>query len=199
MSQSATQGRTTGLHPPLGARLYGAKPIVWRGQSELPQLPWEHGQRGLFLVLDLWSGIGGLLVGLLALGIRCIAVSAEQETMLHAAAGTNFPNLVMVNSVEELRGSDFRAVLGRRHFTAIIVGGGSPCQGNSSLNAGRKGWRDPRSRQPLELQRLVKELRHEVESLPHRVPVLTLLENVASAPKDIIQQYTSLVGGPPSK
>ena len=57
----------------LAERLYAAKPIVWRGQSELPQLPWEQPQQGLLLVIDLWSGIGGLLVALMALGIRCVA------------------------------------------------------------------------------------------------------------------------------
>ena len=181
----------------LAALLYGAKPIAWRGRSELPQFPWPHDQQGLYLVLDLWSGLGGLLVGLLALGIRCIAVSAEQDTTLHAAASSSFPNLVIVKKVEDLRGQDFRQVLERRNFVGIIIGGGSPCQGNSSLNSGRRGWQDPRSRQPLELQRIVKEIRYEVAALKHQVPVLTILENVASSPQDVRAHYTNIVGGPP--
>ena len=50
--------------------LYAAKQLAWKGQGELPQLPWAQPYKGLVLVIDMWSGIGGLLVVLLALGVR---------------------------------------------------------------------------------------------------------------------------------
>ena len=143
----------------LAQQLYAAKQVTWRGQSELPQLPWPQPRQGLVLVVDMWSGIGGLLVALLALGVRCIAVSAEQDPAILPAVKQHFPHAVHVTSVEDLQGEDFLPVLQRRSFSAVLLGGGSPCQGNSALNLGRRGWQGPRSQQPKHLQRLVRELR----------------------------------------
>ena len=50
----------------LAEALQAAKQVTWRGQGELPQLPWRQPAQGLVLVVDLWSGVGGLLVALLA-------------------------------------------------------------------------------------------------------------------------------------
>ena len=62
--------------------------------------------------------------------------------------------------MEEIKGSDFDKLIKRRgqKIRGIILGGGSPCQGNSSLNARRKGLDDPQSHQPYHLQRLEQEL-----------------------------------------
>ena len=75
-------------------QLAAAKPLAWRGGSELPQLPWPCPCSGLVLVIDLWSGLGGLLVAVLSLGIRCIAVSAEKHFAFRIAKRKRFPNLV---------------------------------------------------------------------------------------------------------
>ena len=90
----------------------------------MPQMPWPQARQGLVLVIDLWSGIGGLLIALLALGVRCIAVSAESQSCLLPAVQKHFPHVVHANSVEALRGVDFLPVLRRRQFSAILVGGG---------------------------------------------------------------------------
>ena len=148
-------------------------------------------------MVDLWSGIGGLLTALMALGLRCVAVAAEQDHTLRLATHTHFPNLVSVSSVEELTGKDFREVLQRRSFTAVVIGGGSPCQGNSRLNASRRGWEDARSRQPLHLQRLLHELATELQTLRIDIPVFGLLENVATTPPEVISRYSSLMNNPP--
>ena len=86
-----------------------------------------------------------------------------------------------------------RKVLAQRTFSAILVAGGPPCQGNSSLNRNRKGVDDPRTRGAIHLQRIAEEL----EQVAGRIPVLRLLENVASAPKDSCHLYEQLVRGPP--
>ena len=71
--------------------LQAAKPLVWRGPGgELPQLPWECCRQGLYLVIDLWSGLGGFLVALLALGFRCIALAAEEDEALSKAVQSCF-------------------------------------------------------------------------------------------------------------
>ena len=160
-------------------------------------MPWSQPQPGLVLVIDLWSGIGGLLVALLALGVRCIALSAEQCDDLRSSVHAHFPHVVHVKSVEELRGEMLRPVLRRRAFSAILIGGGSPCQGNSSLNARRKGWEDRRSQQPLHLARLVQEIREVLKDIRQHVPILQFIENVGSAPPDVISKYAEITSGMP--
>ena len=88
-------------------------------------------------------------------------------------------------------------LLRRRKFTAIVIGGGSPCQGNSSLNLHRKGLQDPRSQQPYHLQRLVRELRQVLAENHLQVPIAQFIENVGSAPADVVNKYSELTTGTP--
>lgn len=76
------------------------------------------------------------------------------------------------------------------------MGGGSPCQGNTSLNLDRTGLEDPRSQQPLELRRLFQEF----DELPEMqsVELIGLLENVASMPKDVRAEYSAWLGCEPT-
>ena len=179
----------------LATRLVGAKPVTWRGRGDLPQFPWGISIRGTWLVLDLWAGIGGLCIALLALGVHIYAISAESDPVASAAAQAAMPNLVHIDSVEELKGADLRQFLQRRQVRGIILGGGSPCQGNSSLNRGRQGLNDPRSQQPSQLRRL----REEILALPEArtCEVITFLENVASMPQSVCEQYSTWLGAQP--
>jgi hypothetical protein len=88
----------------------------------------------------------------------------------------------------------FTAVLKRRKFMAILMGGGSPCQGNSELNKNRKGWGDERSQGPLH----IKRLHDEFKALPaaQGVPVLRFLENVHSMEDQTRRIYDSILGVP---
>ena len=124
-----------------------------------------------------------------------MALAVEQDEDLLKASQQHF--LVTAPLVQEICGGDFLEALQRRTFSAILVGGGSPCQGNSALNQRRRGWEDPRSQQPLHLQRLVQELR---DMQPHQaqVPVLSFLENVASSPPADGQQVHRIDGQHPS-
>ena len=74
-----------------------------------------------------------------------------------------------------------------------MVGGGSPCQGNASLNKGRKGLDDPRSLQPKELVRIRDELKRTYP----KTLVLMFLENVASSPQQVKEEYDQLMGVQP--
>ena len=177
----------------LADRLYAARPLAWRGAADLPQFPYPLPVQGLVMVLDLWSGVGGLLVALLALGIRCVVISAELDADLRQAKQAAFANLVAVSDVAELSPEMLAKVMRRRSFAAVLVGGGSPCQGNSSLNLRRKGLDDDRSWQPLHLKRLVEG----ITELHPGTPIYSFLENVASAPPDVVQKYTAIVGGGP--
>ena len=77
----------------------------------------------------------------------------------------------------------------------IILGGGSPCQGNSSLNRGRKGLADPRSQQPEHLQRIRDEILALSEA--RTCEFITFLENVASMPSTVCDEYSTWLGARP--
>jgi len=149
---------------------------------------------GLLLVVDLWAGFAGAILALLALGMRVIALAAESNEDARAVAEANLPGLIHVEWVEEVRAEDFSRVLERRSFLAIVVGGGSPCQGNSSLNRKRKNLQDPRSQQPLWLRELYDSICDLKMVKEKEITVLCWLENVASAPAATKAQYDEWLG-----
>ncbi|CAK0807283.1 unnamed protein product, partial [Prorocentrum cordatum] len=172
-------------------RLAAAKPIVWRGRGELVCLPWERPCSQLVLVIDMWAGLSGLLVAALSLGLRCIAVSAEVDEELRAAVAACFPNVVSAESVGDLRGEQFRAVLSQRSFAAVLIGGGPLPPGSVGLDSRRRGLDGAAAGAPRELQRLVLEL----TEVAGGVPILSFLEDSASSPGAVVHEYGRLVGG----
>ena len=123
------------------------------------------------------------------------AVAAECDGDARCVAHHNMPNIVHVDRVEALTAQACQPFLQRRNVRGVLMGGGSPCQGNSSLNMSRKGLEDPRSRQPLELRRL----RDEFLALPEMADreLVTFLANVGSMPRDVQASYTEWLGGEP--
>ena len=130
-----------------------------------------------------------------AWGTTFYALAAECDADARQACASSMPNIVHVEDVAKVRASDFVEFLERRKPRAIIIGGASPCQGNSSLNTRRKGLGDPRSHQPLELCRI----RDEFQSMPcaQDIPIITFLENVGSMPREVQERYTHWLGHPP--
>ena len=179
----------------LASRLRASKPVTWRGRGDLAQVPWAPTVRGTWLVLDLWAGFSGLCIALLQMGLHFYGVAAECDEIACHVAGTNMPNLVHVPRVEHLAAAHFVPLLRQRTFRGVIMGGGSPCQGNSSLNMSRRGLADPRSQQPLELQRL----RHEFSMLPEMqgVELIVFLENVGSMPQPVRDSYNEWLQAEP--
>ena len=172
----------------LSSRLAAAKPVVWRGIGDLPQYTWAGPPlKGTWLVLDLWSGFSGLCLALLSMGTHFYALAAESDSEARACASQAMPNIVHVDAVEKIHVRDLKGLLQRRTLRGIILGGGSPCQPNSSLNRFRGGLSDPRSHQPKELDRLVRECRSE--PLCQDLEVVAFLENVGSMPHDVLDQY----------
>jgi hypothetical protein len=171
--------------------LAAAKPTLWRGRGDLPQRAWPILRRGLWLVIDLWGGIASTVIAMASLGIRMIALTAEKEPTASACARYGFPSLVHVQKVEQVTGALFAKVIARRKFEGILLGGGSPCQGNSSLNPQREGLNDDRSRQPEHVARIAEELKQ------FQLPVVTWLENSGSASKEVRERYSHLVGSTP--
>ena len=119
-------------------------------------------------------------------------LSIEQDPLFREAQSRAFAGIVHMSRVEDFTADLVRLALAKKNFAAVLVGGGAPCQGNTSFNLHRRGWDDPRSQQPCQLQRILKELRQET-----RLPVYAFLENVASAPPAVVEKYTHLLQGPP--
>ena len=111
----------------------------------------------------------------------------KQIPQLDECAQAVLPHLVHYEAVEQVKAADFRGLLTRRKPRAVIMGGGSPCQGNSALNSARQGLSDPRSLQPWHLHRLRKEFKDLPEM--EGITLILLLENVASMPKQVQEQY----------
>jgi hypothetical protein len=177
----------------IAAKLAAAKPVSWRGRGDLPQLPWACPQRGLFLLVDLWSGIGGAIVCLLSMGVRFICLAAEENHDAVACVRRGFPDVVHIPRVEDVCVEMFVEVAKRRNLAGIILGGGAPCQGNSSLNLQRRGLADARTQQPRYLQQLAKQF--GIHPVLKHIPLLKYLENVASMPGDVKEFYEQMVGG----
>jgi hypothetical protein len=139
--------------------------------------------------------MSGLSLALLSLGFRFYALASETDFVASQVSESLFPNIVQADAVEDLRGEDLRLFLQRRHVRGIILGGGSPCQGNSALNLKRRGLDDPRSQQPQHLKRL----HDEIAALPEArgLELVLFLENVASMPSSVQQQYSEWLGCPP--
>ena len=177
------------LEGDMASLLAAARPVTWRGKGDLMQLPWAVPPKGTFLLVELWAGMSGLALAMLAVGMTFYAASAEVDATARSCSQAVMPQIVHFESVEKVRAVDFVGLLKRRNIRAIVLGGGSPCQGNSSLNSNRQGLNDVRSCQPQELVRI----RDEFEALPEAqgIPILTFLENVASMPESVRKAYSS--------
>ena len=121
------------------------------------------------------------------LGMHFFALSAESDPEARACAAQAMPNIVHIDAVEKLQVRDLRDFIKRRRLRGILLGGGSPCQGNSSLNSARPGLSDPRSQQPFLLAQLTRALSTDPGLV--EVEVVSFLENVGSMPVSVRQQY----------
>ena len=94
----------------VAAQLAAARPVSWRGSGDIMQASWAPQIPGRWLILDCWSGYGGLLLACLSLGM---------------------PSVVHIPRLEDLCVQMLVPFLKRRNICGILVGGGSPCQGTA--------------------------------------------------------------------
>ena len=159
----------------LPTRIAAAKPCIYKHTSPLIQLPWRCHMSGLWIVVDLFSGSGGLLVALAALGVRFIAITAEEDSLVAEAPEAAFTGVIPVANVQDLRAETLRPLLQKRKVSGVLVAGGAPCQPNSTLNRKSKELDDPRAH----LFKAIPDLAADIRDLPEarHIPVLELLEN----------------------
>jgi DNA (cytosine-5)-methyltransferase 1 len=116
------------------------------------------------VAVDIFSGAGGLTLGLKRAGFR-VAAAVEIEDHAFATYKTNHPEVRAIKQdIRTVKGSHLRTMAGGK---VDLLAGCPPCQSFSSLtNTSSK--RDPRNDLILEMGRLVKELR----------PRAVMMENV---------------------
>ena len=141
----------------------------------------------------MWSGVAGTCISLLALGVTFIVVASDHDPVAQAVVERCMPAVVHLDDISQVSAGLMVAAVERRgpKLSAILAGGGSPCQGNSAQQVHRRGWEDERSQQPLHLKRVCQEIEQHPK-LQH-VAVLRFLENVASMPPDVCTKYSKLM------
>ena len=156
----------------VSAALATCRRCIYRGPSHLPVLPWKSKFLGNWLVIDLFAGVSGLLATLAALDVSFRALVVEEDLNLLESQLVNFPDAVLTRSVESLEGWIVKEVCNKRELAGIIVGGGAPCQPNSTQNSESEGLSDRRAPLPEHIVRLCSEIMKVVSDLP----VLSFLE-----------------------
>ena len=105
LSGEACDCSSSGLQS-LATQLLAARPVTWRGSGELLQVPWSRPLKGMWLVLDLWAGISGLCIALLALGFQFgfqfYALAAEKDPVARQCASSMMPSLAHVDEVAQV-------------------------------------------------------------------------------------------------
>lgn len=98
--------------------------------------------------ISLFSGIGGLDLGLERAGFKCV-LQCEKERACHPVLRRHFPGVELRDDVCALRGSDLPV--------ADVWAFGSPCQDNSQVRPGAVGLNGAKSGLAWEVVRLVRE------------------------------------------
>ena len=187
--------RQSSIDDNVATRISVAKPAVYRGGGTLPQTSWNLPRKGSMLIIDLWSGFAGTALAFLAMGAQIVLVTAEDADGLDQLVAHIIPNAVRLSNVADVKGADMIAAIKRRNFSAIWIGGGCPCQANSSLNATRQGTNDQRTIEARHILRIDTELRQEAQKRGVQLPpVVRWIRNVASSPPDVLAFYAKIVG-----
>ena len=176
-------------------------PTAWVGCEALPQLPvYVHRDLlpgSLILVISLFGGIETLLVCLLAMGVSFFAVTAELDADCARGVRACFSNFVAFDKVEAASAEAIDELVSFEKFQFVLIAGGSPCQGESSLNAGRRGLADPRSQLFQFVPRLAADIQQRARAKGLQLRVWSMLENVASFTQGFHTAVSAAFGGEP--
>jgi DNA (cytosine-5)-methyltransferase 1 len=132
------------------------------------------------IAIDIFSGSGGLTVGLKKAGFRVVA-AVEIEPHAFATYKTNHPEVqAYKQDVRTVKGQSLLALSPTGNID--LLSGCPPCQGFSSLTAKYKRS-DPRNELVLEMGRLVEEIQ----------PKIVMMENVSGLPKKGFEFFETLL------
>ncbi len=120
--------------------------------------------------IDVFSGVGGLTVGIKRAGFRVVA-AVEIEPHSFSTYKANHPDVMCLKQdITTVSGSTLLNLAGTDRID--LLAGCPPCQGFSSLTAKYKGKEDPRNVLVLEMARLTEEIRPRAIMMEN-VPGLT--------------------------
>lgn len=125
----------------------------------------EDGNLGRPVVVDLFSGAGGLSAGFVQAGFEVAYASDHWEDAAETYRRNHPGTMFSTQDVRTMTGDGIRAATGIEHLDALI--GGPPCQGFSTL--GKRDVDDPRNDLFREFIRLAREL----------APRVVMIENVS--------------------
>jgi DNA (cytosine-5)-methyltransferase 1 len=107
--------------------------------------------------VDLFSGAGGITLGLINSGFN-VVYCADVDAACEATHRRNFPKIPFVREgIEKIRGAEILRTAGLRRGELDLLIGGPPCQGFSILGQ-RQIW-DPRNGLFQEFLRIANELK----------------------------------------
>jgi len=130
--------------------------------------------------IDIFSGSGGLTIGLKRAGFRVVA-AVEIEPHAFATYKTNHPEVqAYKQDVRTVRGESLLSSSPNGEID--LLSGCPPCQGFSTLTARHKRL-DPRNELVLEMSRLVEEVH----------PQIVMMENVPGLPKKGAELFDQLL------
>jgi DNA (cytosine-5)-methyltransferase 1 len=122
----------------------------------LLQKPWRGRRYGGPTAVDLFSGAGGITLGLINSGFD-VVFCADRDKACELTHARNFPSIPFVReSIEHLRGSDILKRTGLKRGELDLLIGGPPCQGFSIIGQ-RQLW-DERNALFRQFLRIAQEL-----------------------------------------
>jgi len=137
------------------------------------------------VAIDIFSGAGGLSLGLQEAGFR-VAAAVEISPNICKTYAANHPGVALITEdARRVTGKMLLEAAGVKHID--LVAGCPPCQGFTSLTHKYRGG-DPRNTLLLEMARIVGELR----------PTAVLMENVsglADRGKHLLDAFTARLVG----
>lgn len=115
--------------------------------SGQPELEDHVSSKEKIVVFDFFGGVGGLLRGLDRAGVSyCHVVVVEKDKDLRRLHRRVWPGSEEKLDISKLEPQDFANSIKKiPGVTGVIAGGGSPCQGISSLSSERRHFDDERS------------------------------------------------------
>lgn len=130
----------------------------------------KHQNKEVFTAIDLFSGAGGLTIGLKRAGFKVVA-AVEVDGEIAKTYQMNHPEVkLLIKDIRNIKGGDLLKLVGLKKID--LVAGCPPCQGFSKLTD-KCHKRDSRNELVLEMARVVSELK----------PAICMMENVPGLTK----------------
>lgn len=141
--------------------------------------PKRAGGGSVRTAIDLFSGAGGITLGLINAGFD-VRMCSDMASCCEATHHSNFPEIPFIcRDIHRLTGADVRkhAGIGKRELDLLI--GGPPCQGFSII--GQRQLDDPRNGLFREFMRIAEELEPKVIVIENVTGLATLEKGAALA------------------